>query len=499
MIRTKIVCTIGPASWEPQMLRKLIRAGMDVVRLNMSHADHSVHAESIRKVREAAAELGKPIAIMADLQGPKLRIGEIAGGQIEIESGERVTLTTRDIIGERTNDGGDVAAVIPVRYEYLPQDVKPGERILIDDGLIELQALGVNGPNIFCTVINGGPISNHKGVNLPGSNLSIPSITDKDWEDLKFALEQKVDWVALSFVRTGDEIIRLKEFTLDYTDASTPVRVIAKIEKPQALDHMEQIIAVADGIMVARGDLGIEIPPQRVPLVQKDLIRAANAAGKPVITATQMLDSMVRNPRPTRAEASDVANAILDGTDAIMLSGETATGKYPIEAVRTMVDIAQEIESKMLSEAWGPPDYVEKAARDVTDAVSHATSETAEALRATAIITATASGRTARAVAKFRPHAPIIATTPHEIVQRQLMLSWGVFPLLSTRATRISRVIRHSIELAAKAGFVQEGNRVVITAGTANNLPGMTNLMSVEMVRTGDDAGPVEDDEEEGL
>jgi pyruvate kinase len=483
MIRTKIVCTIGPASWEPQMLRTLIQAGMDVCRLNMSHADHATHAESIRKIREAAAEMNKPVAILADLQGPKLRIGEIANGAIEIEAGERVTLTTNDITGERNPPGGEVAAVIPVRYEYLPQDVKPGERILIDDGLIELQVLGVNGPNIFCTVINGGPISNHKGVNLPGTNLSIPSITDKDWEDLEFVLQQNVDWVALSFVRSGEEIIRLKEFMLDKCDPMCPVRVIAKIEKPQALEHMDQIIAVADAIMVARGDLGIEIPPQRVPLVQKQLIRAANAAGKPVITATQMLDSMVRNPRPTRAEASDVANAILDGTDAIMLSGETATGKYPLEAVRTMVDIAQEVEKALLGEEWNPPDYVERAARDVTDAVSHATCETADALHAAAIVTATASGRTARAVAKFRPRAPIIATTPHEIVQRQLILSWGVFPMLSTEVSRISRIIRQSIDLAMKSGLVQEGNRVVITAGVANSLPGMTNLMTVEMVR----------------
>lgn len=490
MIHTKIVCTIGPASWEPQMLRRLIEAGMDVARLNMSHADHATHAETIRKIREAAAEVGKPVAILADLQGPKLRVGEIAGDNILIESGERIVLTTRDIVGERTS--GDIAATIPVRYDHLPQDVKPGERILIDDGLIELQALGVNGPNIFCTVVNGGPISDHKGVNLPGTQLSVPSITEKDWDDLRFALEKEVDWIALSFVRTGDEIIRLKEFALDYCDPTCPVRIIAKIEKPQALEHIEQIVAVADGIMVARGDLGIEIPPQRVPLVQKQLIRMCNTAGKPVITATQMLDSMVRNPRPTRAEASDVANAILDGTDAIMLSGETATGLYPLEAVRTMVDIAEEVEKEMLGVDWNPPAHIERAARDVTDAVSHATCETASALKVAAIITATTSGRTARAVAKFRPHVPIVATTPYPIVQRQLILSWGVFPLLTQRVSRIAHIVSTSINLAVQQGFVQEGNRVVITAGVANSMPGMTNLMTVEMVRTGDDASPTE-------
>lgn len=492
-IRTKIVCTIGPSSREPQMLRALIEAGMNVARLNMSHSDHAYHEENIRRIREVSAQVGKPVAILADLQGPKLRIGEISGGKFEIEEGERIILTTRDVLGERTEDG-ETKATIPVRYEHLPEDIKPGERILIDDGLLEVQALGVNGPNIFCKVVTGGPISNHKGVNLPGTNLSIPSITEKDWEDLKFALEQEVDWVALSFVRTGEEIIRLKEFNLTYCDPNCPVRVIAKIEKPQALEHIDQIIAVADAIMVARGDLGIEIPTERVPLVQKALIRACNAAGKPVITATQMLDSMVRNPRPTRAEASDVANAILDGTDAIMLSGETANGKYPLEAVRTMVSIADEVEKAMLSTAWNPPDYVETAARDVTDAVSHATCEVASALQAGAIITATASGRTARAVAKFRPHMPIIATTPYEIVQRQLVLSWGVVPVLSPRVTRIAHIISHSIELAVQSKLVQEGNRVVITAGTANSMPGMTNLMTVEMVRTGDSAAEKEID-----
>lgn len=485
MIRTKIVCTIGPASREPEVLRKLIAAGMNVARLNMSHSEHSYHAENIRRIREVSQELGKPVAILADLQGPKLRIGDIKGGKMEIEEGEHIILTTRELLGERTE--GETKAIIPVRYEHLPEDVKPGERILIDDGLIEVQALGVNENNIFCRVITGGPISDHKGVNLPGTNLSIPSITEKDWEDLKFALEQNVDWVALSFVRTGEEIIRLKEFNMTYCDPNCPVRVMAKIEKPQALEHIDQIIAVADGIMVARGDLGIEIPPERVPLVQKNLIRACNAVGKPVITATQMLDSMVRNPRPTRAEASDVANAILDGTDAIMLSGETANGKYPIEAVRTMVNIAEEVEKAILESEWNPPDYVETAARDVTDAVSHATCETADALHAAAIITATASGRTARAVAKFRPHMPIIATTPYEIVQRQLVLSWGVTPVLSPRVTRIAHIISHSIELAVNTKLVQEGNRVVITAGTANSMPGMTNLLTVEMVRTGEE------------
>lgn len=496
MNRTKIVATIGPSSREPQILRKLIEAGLDVARLNMSHADHEIHAENIQRIRAAAEEVGKPVAILADLQGPKLRIGKIKGGSMSIEAGERIVLTTREVIGQRSTDpDSGVAATIPVKYEHLPEDVRPGEHILIDDGLLDVQVLGVNGPNIFCTVITGGPLTDNKGVNLPGSNLSIPSLSEKDFADLEFLLAQGVDWIALSFVRTAEDIIRLKEFNMQYCSPDCPVRVIAKIEKPQALEHIEAILAVADGIMVARGDLGIEIPTERVPLTQKRLIRAANAAGKPVITATQMLDSMVRNPRPTRAEATDVANAILDGTDAIMLSGETATGKYPLEAIRTMALIAQETEQELLSGPWHVPPAIEQAARDVTDAVSHATCETAESLKAAAIITATTSGRTARAVAKFRPHVPIIATTPHHMVQRQLILSWGVYPLLSPRVKRISHVVRSSIELAVKAGLVEEGKRVVLTAGTANAMPGMTNLMTVELVRTGEEMEPLDEGE----
>jgi pyruvate kinase len=319
----------------------------------------------------------------------------------------------------------------------------------------------------------------------------VPSITEKDYADLQFALAQQVDWIALSFVRSADDIQRLKEIIADNCDPVCLVRVIAKIEKPQALDHIDAILNAADGIMVARGDLGIEIPTERVPIAQKRLIKKANAAGKPVITATQMLDSMVRNPRPTRAEASDVANAILDGTDAVMLSGETAIGKYPLEAVQTLVSIAGEVERAMGEEPWNPPPHSELAHRDVTDAVSHATCDTAHALNAAAIITATASGRTARAVAKYRPRAPILATTPFPTVQRQLMLTWGVTPLISSPFQRISQVVGESIEVAVRSGHVQEGQQVVITAGVATTMPGTTNLMMVELVRMGDDSGSI--------
>ncbi len=343
MIRTKIVCTIGPASRGPEMLRSLMLAGMDVARLNLSHGDHAFHAENIARIRAISEELGKPVAILTDLQGPKLRVGEMEPGGVAIAEGERITLTTRHVTGQRTLSG-PVSALIPVQYEGLPKDVTVGERILIDDGLMGIVVDEVTDTELHCTVVTGGVIQDHKGLNVPDSPLSMPAITEKDWEDLDFLLSQGVDWIALSFVRAADDVIHLKEHIADNCAEEQAAQVIAKIEKPQALDCIDEIIAAADGVMIARGDLGIEIPPEKVPMVQKRLIRLCSAAGKPVITATQMLNSMIRNPRPTRAEASDVANAILDGTDAIMLSGETATGKYPLELVRTMVRIAEETE-----------------------------------------------------------------------------------------------------------------------------------------------------------
>ncbi len=480
MIRTKIVCTIGPASREPEMLRSLIAGGMDVARLNLSHADQAEHGENIRRIRAAAESVGKPVAIMVDLQGPKLRLGTVAGEGVPVERGESITLTTEEIVGERAKDG---EVRIPVQYKHLPKDVQPGGRILIDDGLIELRVQETTTTEIRCEVVAGGALYSNKGLNVPGTALSVPAITEKDWDDLDFALEQGVDWVALSFVRYPEEVRQLKERVLAHAEGQQPVRVIAKIEKPQALDTIEEIIEAADGIMVARGDLGLEIPIETVPMVQKRLIRMANTAAKPVITATQMLDSMIRNPRPTRAEASDVANAILDGTDAIMLSGETTTGKYPLEALHTMVCIAREIENATLLGPWHPPQHAPRIPDDVTSAVAHATCETASDLHAAAIISATASGRTARAVARYRPHVPIIATTPNPIVQRQLALSWGVIPLCCGRVESTDQILRDSMAQAVHNGLVEEGKRVVLTAGVTPNMPGMTNLMMVEVAR----------------
>ncbi len=490
MKRTKIVCTIGPASREPTMLEKLIKAGMDVARLNMSHAEQPEHAENIRRIRAAAEAVGKPVAVLVDLQGPKLRIGQMPDDGILIRREETVKLTTRPVVGERV-EGRDVDVVIPVQYKDLPRDVEPGECILLNDGLMELRAVEATGDEVICEVVTGGMLTSNKGLNLPGTLISAPAITEKDWHDLDFALEQGADWVALSFVRDDEEVLRLKGRIAERTpEGSYPIQVIAKIEKPQALDYIDQIIAAADGIMVARGDLGVEIPTETVPMVQKRLIHLCNAAGKPVITATQMLDSMIRNPRPTRAEASDVANAILDGTDAVMLSGETANGQYPLEAVETMVRIATEVENAARFAPWHPPAHVDAmSGGDVTDAVAHATCETACDLRARAIITATTSGRTARAVCKYRPHAVIIAVTPTPIVQRQLMLCWGVTPLDSERVGNTDQLIDNAVRRAVDAGMVAEGERVVLTAGVAAYMPGTTNLMRVETVRVEDETG----------
>lgn len=483
MPRTKIVCTIGPASNTPDMIRELIDAGMSVARINFSHGDHATHAKLVELVRAAAAAAGIPVAIMCDLQGPKLRVGKMTGSGIMLGQDERIKLTTVVVEGHRCNpeDAGH-SAVIPVRFALLPQEVSPGDRILLDDGLLELVVEQTTDTDILCTVITGGVLKDNKGLNLPGSGLSIPALTEKDYADLDFIVTQDVDWVALSFVRSEADVRNLKDYLAEKCIDKNCPKVLAKIEKPQALEEIDTIIEAADGIMVARGDLGIEIPAEKVPLVQKRLIRLANIAGKPVITATQMLDSMIRNPRPTRAEASDVANAILDGTDAIMLSGETASGEYPLEALETMIRIANEVEVTLIHGPWAAPTYARAYKHEVTDAVSHATCETTYDLRAKAIIAATTSGMTALTISKYRPHVPIIAVTPNMLVQRQLMMSWGVLPLLSAQAVAVNEVVSNAVRTARLAGSVQVGERVVVTAGVTPNMAGTTNMMSVEVV-----------------
>ncbi len=473
LLRSKIVCTIGPASHEPEMLKKLMLAGMDVARLNFSHGDEAYHGENIRRIREVAAALGKPVAILADLQGPKLRIGTVQDTGVPLESGETLILTT-----DHSLVGGP--GRVPVQYEGLPEAVKEGDRILIDDGLLEVVVTAVNGQEITTRVVTGGLLTSNKGMNLPLASLSIPAITEKDRQDLRFALSQQVDWVALSFVRTPEDVLNLKSYIREQSAFGHPAPVIAKIEKPEGVENIDAIIAVVDGIMVARGDLGIETAPEFVPMVQKMIIHKCNQAGKPVITATQMLDSMIRNPRPTRAEASDVANAVLDGSDAIMLSGETAAGKYPVEAVETMVRIAQEAERV---QATLPVHRVTPSpVRSFAEAVAHASVETAIDLCAAAIVSPTVTGQTARIVSHFRPPCPIVAVTPSPIAQRELVLFWGVYPVLSNRATSTDEVINDAVQVAQKNGYVDEGDIVVITGGTAGSGAGTTNLMKVHLI-----------------
>jgi pyruvate kinase len=472
MLRTKIVCTIGPASRDPASLAALIRAGMDVARLNMSHGDLEFHRENIRRIRQLAEELDKPVAILADLQGPKLRVGTMPSGGVPLRAGEMLILTTEPIIGGLGR--------VPVQYEHLPETVKAGDRILIDDGLLELRVIGVEGREIQTQVVTDGTLTSNKGLNLPHASLAIPAITEKDREDLSFALEMQVDAVALSFVRSSAEVLDLKDQIRDVSALGRSTPVIAKIEKPEAVDNIDAIIAAADGIMVARGDLGIEMSTEAVPMVQKMIIRKCNQAGKPVITATQMLDSMIRNPRPTRAEASDVANAILDGSDAIMLSGETAAGKYPVLAVETMARIACETE---LAQAALPMRAIlPQPGPSFSEAVAHASVDTATDLNAKAILVPTVSGQTARTIARFRPHCSIVAVTPSPITQRQLMFVWGVYPILAPRSNNTDQVLSDAVEAAQRHGYVGEGDVIVITGGSAGYGAGTTNLMKVHLI-----------------
>lgn len=468
MLRTKIVCTIGPASRKPDILADLIRAGMDVARLNMSHGDQPYHAENISRIRRVAERLGKPVAILIDLQGPKIRVGKLPDEGLRLVSGQEVVLTTDERPASPRH--------IPVQFQGFPEAVRPGQRVLLDDGLLELVVKTIEGRQVTCRVVTGGVLHANKGINLPQADLTVPAITNKDKDDLRFALDQRADWIALSFVRRPEDVWQLKELICQLSPTEHPTPVIAKIEKPEAVTNIEGIIAAADGVMVARGDLGIETSPEAVPMMQKMIIAKCNQAGVPVITATQMLDSMIRNPRPTRAEASDVANAILDGSDAIMLSGETAIGKYPVAAVRTMIRIAEEAEQG-LALPRARPFPTEDCT--VTEAVCYAATDIVHVLRAAAIIAPTVSGTTARTMSHFRPPCPIIAVTPDPTVQRQLALYWGVRPLLSHRADDTDRVISSAVETAWQAGFIHEGDTVVVTAGAAGSAPGVTDLIKV--------------------
>jgi pyruvate kinase len=468
--RTKIVATIGPATENPDTLRALIEAGATTLRLNFSHGDQDNHQKNIKLIRQISFELNQPVGILQDLQGPKIRLGKFKDGPIRLNGGDSFILTSRDIPGTQTESS--------VTYGPLVEEVPEGATILLDDGKVEMKVLrkDMEQRNLHCEVVVGGPLSNSKGVNFPGVYLSIKALTDKDKNDLLFGLNQNVDWVALSFVRNPQDVLEIKEIIQNATNRRVPV--IVKIEKHEAIEQMDAILSLADGVMVARGDLGVELPAEDVPVLQKRLIATANRLGIPVITATQMLDSMVDSPRPTRAEVSDVANAIFDGTDAVMLSNETAVGKFPVEAVATMASIARRTEKEQLRRVT---EDVNKS-HTIPNAISQAVGQISAQLGAAAIMTLTRSGATARNVSKFRPRAPILAVTPLVDVSRQLQLVWGVNPLLVVDLPSTTQTFQAAMNVAQEDGLLCDGDLVVMTAGTLQGVSGSTDLIKVEIV-----------------
>lgn len=470
MRRTKIVCTLGPASNTLPVIAELIEAGMNVARLNFSHGTHEEHAAVVRAVRQAAREKKRYVALMLDTKGPELRIGDFASGSVELARGSRFTLTVDEVAGDEQR--------VSINYKNIVDSVSPGMTILLDDGNIVLKVLEVAGKDIHCSVEAGGVLSGKKGVNIPGARLDLPAISEKDRQDIIFAVENDLDFIAASFVRRPADVLAIRAILEEYR---SNIQIIAKIENQEGVDNLDKILEVSDGIMVARGDLGVEIPAEDVPLVQKMIISRCNQVGKPVITATQMLDSMIRNPRPTRAEASDVANAIFDGTDAVMLSGETAAGRYPVEAVQTMARIAERTETALhyaqMLENFKPP-----MERNVTDAISYATCFVAQDLGAKAIITATQSGHTARMVSKYKPKARIIAVTPRENVARALALTWGVTPVLCQPTNTTDEMFVAAVEASLAGGYIKNGDLVIITAGVPVGVSGTTNLLRVHTV-----------------
>lgn len=471
MRKTKIVCTIGPSSESPEVMRKLILAGMNVARLNFSHGDFEEHGNRIRNLRKVSAELGRHTAILLDTKGPEIRVGKLKEEPIELVQGDTIILTTEEIEGDKNR--------ISITYKNLPNDVAPGSTLLIDDGLIGLSVLEVKGGDIVCRINNGGTLKSKKSVNAPGVKISLPGITEKDRADIVFGIQQGIDFIAASFVRKAQDVLEIRELLEQHN--ATHIQIISKIENQEGVDNLDDILQVSDGLMVARGDLGVEIPAEHVPLVQKEMIRKCNLAGKPVITATQMLDSMQRNPRPTRAEASDVANAILDGTDAIMLSGETAAGKYPVESVETMARIAISTEAAMeYKEILVKQSLAQQTS--ITEAISQAVANSALDLDAQAILTATESGFTARMVSKYRPKAPIIAVTPHEHVMRRLSLIWGVVPVKGEMVSSTDEMFEMAVDAAVSEGHVSLGDLVVITAGVPVSRSGTTNLVKIQHV-----------------
>lgn len=468
--RAKIIATIGPASNSPAMMRALLLNGLDVARFNFSHGGPLSHADHIQTLRDVAAEVGKPIAILQDLQGPKIRTGPLAAGTAQLVKGARFTLTTRGVLGDEKE--------VSTTYAALPRDCRKGDTILLDDGNLSLQVEESTETDVHCTVVDGGILKPSKGINLPGVNVSAPALSEKDRHDVEWAIHNRLDYVALSFVRRAEDVRELRTII---EGSMSSIKIISKLEKPEAMENLDEIIELSDGVMVARGDLGVEMSTEDVPLLQKHIIRRANALGKIVITATQMLESMTVNPRPTRAEATDVANAILDGTDAVMLSGETASGAHPLEAVRTMDRIVVKTESATEDGKGGPHSF-EYSEDDFPSAICQAAAYAAGHLNAKAIVCFTEMGGTARKIAKFRPPAPVFAFTPNDFVIRQLQLVWGVRGHLVPPPQSTDEQLERAEEELLKLGVVCPGDKVIVILGAPISLCGSTNLMKLHRI-----------------
>lgn len=469
MKKTKIVCTLGPSSSSYEVLRQMIECGADVMRLNLSHGTHDEHKSRIDLVRRVSEDTGKPVGIMVDLQGPKIRAGDLDGGQLVLTEGQEVELT-------RNPEPG--CAEIPVLFDALYRDTRPGGSIMLDDGLIELTILETGCDRVRCRVVTGGLLKSRKGICLQGVRVDLPAITDKDRLDISFGVQNEVDFFAISFVRTADDVRAVRRII---QDCGSDAEVVAKIENIQGLENLDEIVEATDAVMIARGDLGIEMPPEEVPVMQRAIIRKCNEQGKPVITATQMLDSMKHSPLPTRAEVADVSGAIMQGSDAVMLSGETAVGDYPIVVVRMMSRIARRTERELLYDEMLSSRAVTSGA-SIADAICHSTCVTAEKLGLTAIISSTNSGSTARNVAKYRPRSPIVAATPHSRVANRLTLVWGVIPVVVGHRGSTDSIVECSVDAAVDRGLVSKGDLVAVTAGIGPKIPASTNFVRVHLV-----------------
>ena len=471
MRKTKIICTLGPAVDNEDMIRTLIRSGMDAARFNFSHGSHEEHLARLTLLKTVRDSMTRPVATILDTKGPEIRIRSFDTKSVTLEAGAPFTLTTQDIVGDRTR--------VSVSYPKLHTELTPGQEILIDDGLVAIRIDRIQGQDIHCTVENGGTLSANKSINIPGVHIQLPALTEKDVDDIRFGVENDFDYVAASFVRRAADVQAVRQVLHDC--GGDDVKIIAKIENQEGVDNIDEILAAADGIMVARGDLGVEIPAAKVPILQKRMIRKGLQAGKPVITATQMLDSMMRNPRPTRAEVSDVANAVFDGTSCVMLSGETAGGKYPIEALTAMAGIVEEAESSINYWRQFQKQRVVPAS-NINDAITHTCCLTAKDLDAKAILAATSSGRTAKMICRFRPACPVAALTMSEKVRRQLAICWGVIPFLTGEVNSTDRIFSLSAEVALKERLVENGDTVVITAGVPLGRSGSTNLIKAQII-----------------